>query len=313
MAPMTVLQLFPQSAYLEAGLAERLQLVRWFELDPAQQAAWLDQNAASVRAVVTSGHLGCSNALIARLPSLAIIAINGVGFDKVDLAFARERGVHVSTTPGALTDDVADLAVGLVIALLRRVPAADAYVRDGAWLQGEMPLARKVSGRRFGILGLGRIGLAIAERLSAFGPVAYTGPAAKDVPYAFHASVLDLAKAVEMLVIACPANASTRRLVDKDVLTALGPDGWLVNIARGSIVDEAALIAALEQGALAGAALDVFEDEPNVPAALRASAKVVLTPHIASATVETRTRMADIVLESLDAALAGRKPPAALV
>ena len=309
----TALQLSPQSHYLEAGLAERLQLVRWFELDPVQQSTWLEANAGSVRAVVTGGHVGCGNALMSLLPSLRLIAINGVGFDKVDLAFARERGVRVTVTPGALTEDVADLAVGLVIALLRGIPGADKYVREGAWLTGETPLARKVSGRRFGILGLGRIGSEIARRLSVFGPVSYTSPSAKDIPYDFHASVLDLASAVEVLVVACPANAATLGLVNKDVLASLGPEGWLVNVARGSIVDEAALIAALEAGSLAGAALDVFEDEPNVPEALRANRKVVLTPHIASATIETRKRMADIVLENLDAVLAGRAPPAALV
>lgn len=302
------LQLCPFSTYLEAGLNARFNVIRWFELDPAGQAAWLREHSAAVRAVVTGGHVGCANELIQVLPSLGIIAINGVGVDKVDLQFARSRGVRVTTTPNVLTDDVADLAVGLIVGLLRGIAAADAYVRAGEWVKGERPLARKVTGRRFGIVGLGHIGSAIALRLAAFGPVAYTGPRPKSVPYPYHASVRSLASATDVLVLACPANASTRHLVGAEVIDALGPAGYLVNVSRGSIVDEAALIAALEAGRLAGAALDVFENEPNVPAALRASDRVVLTPHVASATVETRLEMAEVVLKNLDAEL-GVAPP----
>jgi lactate dehydrogenase-like 2-hydroxyacid dehydrogenase len=170
-----------------------------------------------------------------------------------------------------------------------------------------------VTGRRFGILGLGHIGGAIAARLAAFGPVAYTSRTAKPAPYDFHPDAMALARASDVLVVASAANASTRHLVDASVLEALGPEGWLVNISRGSVVDEAALIAALDDGRIAGAALDVFEDEPNVPEALRASAKVVLTPHIASGTVETRAAMAALVLANLDAVLAGEEPPTPVV
>ena len=306
------LQLCPFSPALEGALSERFEVIRWFELDEAAQLAWLAANAASVRAVVTGGHIGCPNALMLALPSLGIVAINGVGFDKVDLNLARQRGVGVTTTPGVLTDDVADLAVGLIIALLRQIPAGEAHVRSGAWPAGERPLARKVSGRRFGILGLGHIGSAIARRLEPFGPVAYTSRQAKAVPYDFHPDVMSLARASEVLVVACAANESTGRLVDAGVLDALGPEGWLVNVSRGSVVDEAALIAALAEGRLAGAALDVFEAEPKVPEALRLSPKVVLTPHIASATVETRVAMAQLVLNNLDAFLAGDPLPTAV-
>jgi lactate dehydrogenase-like 2-hydroxyacid dehydrogenase len=180
-------------------------------------------------------------------------------------------------------------------------------------VKGDRPLARKVSGRRFGIVGLGAIGTAIAERLAAFGSLAYTGPHRKPTPYAFHESLSSLAKASDVLVIACPANASTRHLIDAKVMEALGSDGYLINVSRGSVVDETALIAALEAGKLAGAALDVFENEPHVPAALRASQRVVLTPHVASATVETRVRMADMILANLDAYLTGRPLPTALI
>src|SRR3984957_11421739 len=156
------LQLCPFSAYLEAGLAERFEVIRWFSLNDADRSAWLQERAATVRAVVTGGHVGCSNALMMALPSLGVIAINGVGVDKVDVPLARSRGVRVGTTSGALTDDVADLAVGLIIALLRGIPAAEGYVRRGEWIKGEWPLGRKVSGRRFGIVGLGNIGSALA-------------------------------------------------------------------------------------------------------------------------------------------------------
>ena len=304
------LQLCPFSPRLEAGLSARFDVIRWFALSEAEQANWLAAQASGVQAVVTGGHIGCSNALMAALPLLGIIAIHGVGVDKVDLPFARSRNVRVTTTPGVLTEDVADLAVGLLIGLLRAIPASDAYVRAGSWEQGDRPLARKVSGRRFGIVGLGHIGAAIATRLAAFGPVAYTGPQRKDVPYVFHADLLDLARASDVLVLACPANASTRHIVNAAVLDALGEEGYLVNVARGAVVDEGALVAALAAGRLAGAALDVFENEPHVPEALRASARVVLTPHTASATVETRARMADVVLENLDAFRAGGLSPA---
>lgn len=301
----TALQLCPFSPALEAALRERFAVVRWFDVHEAAKAAWLAANAGSVSAVVTGGHIGCPDDLMLALPALGIVAINGVGFDKVNLELARARGVGVTTTPGVLTDDVADLAIGLIIALLRQIPAGEAHVRSGAWPTGERPLGRKVSARRFGILGLGNVGAAIARRLEPFGPVAYTSRQAKAVPYDFHPDVLSLALASEVLVVACAANQSTRRLVDAGVLTALGPEGWLVNISRGSVVDEAALIAALAEGRLAGAALDVYEAEPKVPEPLRLSPKVVLTPHIASATVETRVAMADLVLKNLDAFLAG--------
>jgi lactate dehydrogenase-like 2-hydroxyacid dehydrogenase len=300
MAKPTVLQLCPFSTYLDTALNERFTVVRWFEMKPAAQITWLNENGPTVRAVVTGGHVGCSNELMAELPNLGLIAINGVGVDKVDLPLARSRDVRVSTTPGVLTDDVADLAVGLVIGLLRGVAQADAYVRAGSWVAGDLPLGRKVSGRRFGIVGLGQIGSAIAARLSAFGPVAYMGPAPKAVPYPYFAQPTALAAACDVLIIACPANAATHHLINAEVLTSLGPEGYLINVSRGSIVDEAALTAALARAELAGAALDVFENEPHVPQALRNSERALLTPHVASATVETRKGMADVVLQNLD-------------
>jgi len=300
------LQLCPFAPGLEAGLAERLECLRWFELGEAERDSVLATRGPDVRVVATGGHIGCPADLMRALPALELIAINGVGFDKVDLQLAAERGVAVSNTPGVLTEDVADLAVGLVIAARRGIAAGDALVRAGKWPQGELPLGRKVSGSRFGIIGLGRIGSAIAARLAPFGEVGYASPSAKDVPYRHMSDPADLSRWADVLVVACAANAQTAGLVDTAILEALGPEGWLVNVARGSIVDEPALIRALAAGAIAGAALDVFADEPRVPEELLQATNTVLTPHVGSASVETRAEMARLVLANIDALLAGR-------
>ena len=304
------LQMCPFSADLEAELARRFEIHRWFGMDDAARHGLLREHAAGIRAVVTSGSVGCPEDLMLALPALGVIAINGVGLDKVNLELARQRGIAVGTTPGTLSEDVADLAVGLTIALLRDIPASDAHVRAGAWLRGERPLGRKVTGRRFGILGLGQIGHAIALRLSPFGPVCWSGPRPKAVPWDYHADVLSLARACDVLVVACPANGATRHLVNATVIDALGPRGYLVNISRGAVVDETALAEALAGGRLAGAALDVFVNEPHVPGSLIRLPNTVLTPHVASATHETRQRMAELVLANLDAFLQGRPLPA---
>jgi lactate dehydrogenase-like 2-hydroxyacid dehydrogenase len=301
--PPQVLQLCPLLPELEQSLAERFAVHRWFEADAPD--ALLDAHATEIRAVITGGHVGLPDELPARLPALEIVAINGVGFDKVDLEAARARGFRVTNTPDVLTDDVADLAIGLVIALLRRIPAADRHVRAGRWPEAEVPLGLKVSAQRFGILGLGRIGKAIARRLDGFGvSIAYTDLAAQDVPYAFHPTPTALADVVDVLIVA--AAAGTRPLIDRTVLYALGPTGILVNVARGSLVDEAVLVAALQEGRLGGAALDVFAAEPRVPEVLWEMPNVVLTPHIASATIDTRRAMAELVLTNLDAHFGGR-------
>lgn len=298
----TLLQLNPFMEFLENGLNERFEVVRWFELADAEQRAWLDAHAAEVEAVASGAHIGCSNELMDALPNLKVVSINGVGIDKIDIEHATSKGIHVGTTVGGPTEDTADLAVGLIIALLREIPAAHEHVRSGRWSDGERPLARKVTGRKFGIVGLGQIGSAVAARLAPFGPVAYTGPNEKPVPYEYVADLKTLARDSDVLIVTCPANEQTRHLISTDVLDALGPEGWLINVARGPIVDEAALMDALDARRIAGAGLDVFEDEPNVPERLRASPHVVLIPHMGSATVESRHRMAEMVLENLDAA-----------
>ncbi|PWC37406.1 2-hydroxyacid dehydrogenase [Azospirillum sp. TSO35-2] len=268
-----------------------------------------------VRAVVTGGGTGVKPAVVEACPKLGIVAINGVGTDAVDLEHARRRGVRVTNTPGVLTDDVADLAMGLVIATARRMAVGDRFVRAGQWPTGKLPLARKVTGKRMGILGLGRIGEAIAVRAAAFGmSIAYTNRKPREgVPYRFVASPVDLARESDILVVAASAGPDARNMIGRAVLDALGPDGILVNVARGSVVDEPELVAALTEGRLGGAGLDVFADEPNVPDALFGLDSVVLQPHQASATIETRTAMGQLVLDNLAAYFADQPLPTAVV
>ena len=270
--------------------------------------------APQIRAICGSGESKVSAELMPRLPALEIVSIMGVGYDGVDVAAAKARGVMVAHTPDVLNDDVADLALALMLNIARRIAQADQYVRQGKWPSGPMPLARKMSGARLGIVGMGRIGQAIADRAKAFGmSIAYTARSAKaGLPYAFHARVADLAAASDFLVCITPGGAATRKLIDAEVLRALGPAGYLVNVARGSVVDEAALIEALHKGTIAGAGLDVFENEPHVPEALRALDNVVLVPHIGSATVQTRHAMAARAFANLEAHFAGRPLPSAV-
>ena len=262
--------------------------------------------APRVEVLVTTGGAGASRALIEQLPKLRLIACFGVGVDAIDLAAARERGVAVTNTPDVLTDDVADLAIGLMLAALRGIATADRYVRAGLWLRANMPLQTRMSGKRLGIVGMGRIGQAIAKRASAFDmSIAWNGPRPKDLPWRYEPDLIALARSVDVLVAACPGGAATRGLISRAVLEALGP-GVFVNIARGSVVDEAALVDLLATRRLGGAALDVFADEPRVPEALFALDHVVLQPHQASATRETRAAMGQLVLDNIAAHVAGR-------
>jgi lactate dehydrogenase-like 2-hydroxyacid dehydrogenase len=264
-----------------------------------------------VRGVAVYALHGCSGEVIEGLPRLEIIACIGVGVDRIDLPCAKARGVAVTNTPDVVTDDTADTAVALMLAVERRIVEADAFTRRGAWLQGELPFGRALRGRKLGIIGLGRIGQAIARRAEAFGiEIAYQGPRRKaEWPYRYFADPAELAAWSEILVVACPGGPATRHLVDRAVIEALGAQGTLINIARGSIVDEAALIAALQTGALGAAGLDVYADEPRVPEALRALPNVVLSPHIGSATHDTRRAMGDLMIDNLHAHFAGRPLP----
>jgi hydroxypyruvate reductase len=275
----------------------------------SDDAAAFAAAAPRIRAIAASGESKVPRELIEQLPKLEIVSVFGVGYDGVDVAAARERGIAVTHTPNVLNDEVADLAIALVLAVSRRLIEADRYVRSGAWAaNGPMPLARKVSGARMGIVGLGRIGMAIAKRAEAFGmSIAYTSRNAKaEAPYPYFASAEALAREVDFLVVITPGGAGTRNLIDAKVLAALGKKGYLVNVARGSVVDEQALVSALRDGTIAGAALDVFENEPNVPSELLAFDNVVLTPHIGSATWQTRQAMADLAFGNLEAHFGGK-------
>lgn len=265
--------------------------------------------APQIRGISGGGESKVTAALIEKLPALEVVSIFGVGYDGVDVPAALNRRIPVTHTPGVLNDEVADLALGLMLSVARRIPLADRYVRAGRWAaEGPMPLARKVSGARLGIVGLGRIGQAIASRAEAFGmSIAYTARTAKaELPYAYHPTAAALAAAVDFLVVITPGGAGTKHLINAEVLKALGPEGYLINVARGSVVDEAALVDALQRGVIAGAGLDVFEKEPQVPDALKALDNVVLTPHMASGTWQTRKAMADLAVANLSAHFAGR-------
>lgn len=285
-------------ARLSAGLGEELA-ARYGAVDGIARA-----NPARVRVLVTSGGVGADRALIEQLPALGLIAVFGVGLDRVDLPAARARGIAVTHTPDVLTDDVADLAVGLLYAAARQIPANDRFVRSGAWAAGgHAPFGRRVTGRRIGIVGLGRIGRAIARRLEPVaGMLAYHNrrPVA-GAPYRYHPSAEALAATCDTLVVAASTVAGEPPLVTAGVLEALGPDGILINVARGGAVDEEALAAALAEGRLLAAGLDVFAREPEVHPALLASERAVLQPHMGSATPETRAAMAELVLANIAA------------
>ena len=277
---------------------------RLHESDPAAFA----KVAPQIRGIQASGESKVGADLIAQLTALEVISVMGVGYDGIDVAAAKARGVVVTHTPDVLNDDVADLAMALMLAWARQIPRADRFVRAGEWPKGPLPFGRKVSGARLGIVGMGRIGQAIAQRAAAFGmKIAYTARSAKpDQPHAYFPSAATLAAQSDFLVIITPGGAGTRKLIDADVLRALGPNGCIVNVARGSVIDETALIEALRSGAIAGAALDVFEAEPEVPQALREMDNVVMTPHIGSATGQTRRAMAQLAFDNLDACLSGK-------
>jgi lactate dehydrogenase-like 2-hydroxyacid dehydrogenase len=288
----------PMNPAVADGLEGKAELIRlWEEADPeAVLAARRDEIVA-----VAAGGTRIDGEFLDRLPAVRIVASFGVGYDQIDATAAAERGVVVTNTPGVLDDEVADTALGLLLMTVRELPQAERYLRAGKWQDGPYPLTKAtLHGRRMGILGLGRIGHAIADRVEPFGvSVAYHNRRRKDVAYRYYPSLLEMARDVDILMIVVPGGDDTRHLVDAEVLEALGPDGILVNVARGTVVDEAALVEALRTGTILSAGLDVYEDEPNVHPGLLDLPNAVLLPHVGSATIPTRTAMANLVVENL--------------
>ena len=290
-------------------IAEKLPLHRlWLEAEPD---AWLAKWGPRLRAVASNGHqFPIGPDFMRRLPHLEIVASFGVGYEHIDAKWAGEHGIVVTNTPGVLDDEVADVAIALTLMAVRRLPQAERFLRAGDWAEHAFPLTASLSGRTMGIVGLGRIGKAIAKRAESFGlTIVYHGRRAQpDVPYRYYPTLIEMAQASDILMVAAPGGAETRRMVGAEVLGALGPDGVLVNIARGTLVDEAALIEALRTGAILAAGLDVFENEPHVPPELLALDNAVLLPHVGSASVKTRRAMAQCVVDNLLAWSEGRPP-----
>jgi hydroxypyruvate reductase len=300
---------------LEKQLAENYTVHRLPAAGP-ERDAFLAARGAEFEGLVTSAAGGATGALIDALPHIKVISSFGVGLDQIDLQAASRRGIPVGYTPDVLNDCVADLAFGLVLATGRRIPEGDRFVRAGRWEQKPatpFPLGRKVSGAKLGIVGLGRIGRTIAKRASGFEmDVRYHGrKPVEGVSWTFEPQLLELARWADFLVVITAGGAQTRHLIDAKVLDALGPKGFLVNVSRGTVVDEQALVEALRDKRIGGAGLDVFESEPQVPHELFTLDNVVMVPHIASATVQTREAMARRVLDNLAAFFAGRPLPSA--
>ncbi|HEY4924286.1 MAG TPA: 2-hydroxyacid dehydrogenase [Roseiarcus sp.] len=309
MAEFDVLVPVEGIAKISGDIESRVNLHRLWQA-PDREAA-LARLAPNIKAVIATSHLAVVDAaLIRRLPNLQIVASFGVGYDHIDAAFAGERGVIVTHTPGVLDDEVADIAMALTIATVRELPQAERYLREGRWRAGTYPLTASLRGRTMGIVGLGRIGKAIARRAAAFGlDVVYHGRHQQvAAPFLYYPTLIGMAKACDILMVAAPGGAGTRHIVNREIIEAVGPAGIIVNVSRGSLIDEAALIDALKERRLLGAGLDVFEHEPEVPEALLALDNAVLLPHVGSASVHTRQAMADLMIDNLKSWLDGKGP-----
>ncbi|MFV0334884.1 MAG: 2-hydroxyacid dehydrogenase [Tropicimonas sp.] len=303
-----IMQMGSYPVWDEAALNDSYDVRRYFEAP--DKAAFLAQNGAGIRAIATRGELGASRAVIEACPQLELISVFGVGYDAVDLAACRDHGIRVTNTPDVLTDDVADLAVAMLLAVARGLIGAEDWVRSGDWARGgDYPLQRRVWGQRAGILGLGRIGQAVVRRLHGFGmEVSYCATAAKAGAEGmrFVADPVALARDVDFLFVTLAASDKTRHIVGQEVIAALGPEGILINVSRGSNVDEGALLAALESGGLGAAALDVFDNEPAIDPQFLSLRNVLLQPHHGSATVATRKAMGQLVRDNLAAHFTGK-------
>jgi lactate dehydrogenase-like 2-hydroxyacid dehydrogenase len=303
-----ILQAGPYPEWDQVPLDAAFHMHRYFEA--ADKTAFLAEVGPQIRGIATRGELGANAAMIAACPKLEIISVYGVGYDAVDLNAARARGIRVTNTPDVLTKDVADLGVAMMLMQSRGMMGAETWVRDGSWAtKGLYPLQRKVWGKRAGILGLGRIGFAVAKRLVGFDmQIAYSGLGAKDTAkdWEFIADPVALAARSDFLFVTLAASAATRHIVSAKVIEALGPEGMLINISRASNIDEEALLTALEAGKLGGAALDVFEGEPKLNPRFLSLPNVLLQPHHASGTFETRQAMGKLVRDNLSAHFAGQ-------
>lgn len=308
MSKIEILQVGPYPEWDQVTLDTAFTAHRYFE--SADKAAFLREVGPNVRGIATRGELGADAAMIAACPNLEVIAVYGVGYDAVDLVACKEHGIKVSNTPDVLTNDVADLGVAMMLAQSRGMIGAEKWVRDGSWAtHGLYPLKNRVWGKKAGVLGLGRIGFEVAKRLAGFDlDIAYSDVSAKDYApdWTFVASAVELAKRSDFLFVTLAASAATRHIVDRSVIEAVGPDGMIINISRASNIDEVALLDALESGALGSAALDVFEGEPALNPRFLALNNVMLQPHHASGTFETRKAMGALVRENLIAHFAGQ-------
>ncbi|XP_010318542.3 glyoxylate/hydroxypyruvate/pyruvate reductase 2KGR isoform X1 [Solanum lycopersicum] len=303
MESIGVLMTCPMSPYLEQELDKRFNFLRLWKFPENQKSHFLKLHSDSIRGVVGNATIGANAELIGALPKLEIVSSYSVGLDKIDLGLCKEKGIKVAYCPDLITDDAADTGVALILAVLRRICQCDSYVKNGLWKNGDFMLTSKFSGKSVGIIGLGRIGLAIAKRAEAFGcPISYYTRSEKpNTNYKYYPSVVELASNCQILVVACALTPETRHIVNREVMEALGSKGILINIGRGPHVDEKELVSALLEGRLGGAGLDVFENEPEVPEQLFGLENVVLLPHVGSGTEETRKAMADLVLGNLEA------------
>lgn len=303
-----ILQIGPYPQWDQEPLDAAFHVHRYFE--STDKTALLADVGPAVRAIATRGELGANRAMIEACPKLEVISVYGVGFDAVDLAACRERGIRVTNTPDVLTNDVADLGIAMMLCQSRGMLGAETWVRDGSWAQkGLYPLKRRVWGRRAGVLGLGRIGFEVAKRLKGFDmQIAYSDVEAKSyaTDMEFVADPVKLAEQSDFLFVTLAASAATRHIVGKEVIEALGPEGMLINISRASNIDEDALLDALETGKLGSAALDVFEGEPKLNERFLTLDNVLLQPHHASGTIETRKAMGQLVRDNLAAHFAGQ-------
>ncbi len=303
-----VLQVGPYPQWDEEKLNATFTMHRYFEA--TDKKAFLAQVGANIRGIATRGELGANRAMIEALPKLEVISVYGVGYDAVDLAAARERGIRVTNTPDVLTKDVADLGVAMMLAQSRGMIGAESWVKSGNWAsKGLYPLKNRVHGKRAGVLGLGRIGYEVAKRLAGFDmDIAYSSTSQKNLAenWTFIDDPVSLAARSDFLFVTLAASAATRHIVSRQVIEALGPEGMLINISRASNIDEEALLNALESGALGSAALDVFEGEPNLNPRFLKLDNVLLQPHHASGTYETRKAMGKLVFDNLSAHFAGR-------